>query len=99
VALICNSNNPGCLINTSERASDGALSNRSNGRAFLTHRDNGKRFVVRADEKSTAFLEVESAIRETSGKLLKEVVVEGRLSCDLNRAAKNISRLQNNHRV
>jgi len=63
------------------------------------HRDNGKRFVVRADEKSTAFLEVESAIRKASGKLLKEVFVEGRLSCDLNRAAKNISRLQNNHRV
>jgi hypothetical protein len=27
------------------------------------HRDNGKRFVVRADEKLTAFLEPESAIR------------------------------------
>jgi hypothetical protein len=54
---------------------------------------------VRADEKSTAFLEVESAIREASGKLLKEVFVEGRLSCDLNRAAKDISRLQNSHRV
>jgi len=27
------------------------------------HRDNGKRFVVRADEKLTAFLELESAIR------------------------------------
>jgi hypothetical protein len=26
------------------------------------HRDNGKRFVVRADEKLTAFLELESAI-------------------------------------
>jgi hypothetical protein len=26
------------------------------------HRDNGKRFVVRADEKSTAFVELESAI-------------------------------------
>jgi hypothetical protein len=28
----------------------------------LTHRDDGKRFVVRADEKLTAFMEVESAI-------------------------------------
>jgi hypothetical protein len=28
------------------------------------HRDNGKRFVVRADEKLTAFLELERAIYE-----------------------------------
>jgi hypothetical protein len=27
------------------------------------HRDDGKRFVVRADEKLTGFLELESAIR------------------------------------
>jgi hypothetical protein len=27
------------------------------------HRDDGKRFVVHADEKLTAFLELESAIR------------------------------------
>ena len=54
---------------------------------------------MRADEKSTAFLEVASAIREASGKLLKEVFVEGQLSCDLNRATKDISRLQNSHRV
>jgi len=27
------------------------------------HRDNGKRFVARADEKLTAFIELESAIR------------------------------------
>jgi len=27
------------------------------------HRGNGKRFVVRADEKLTAFLELEAAIR------------------------------------
>ena len=31
------------------------------------HRDNGKRFVVRADEKLTAFLELESATRVRSG--------------------------------
>jgi len=38
----------------------------SNGRTIWivdAHRDNGKRFVVRADEKLTAFLELESAIR------------------------------------
>jgi hypothetical protein len=37
----------------------------SNGRTIWigdAHRDNGKRFVVRADEKLTAFLELESAI-------------------------------------
>ena len=28
------------------------------------HRDDGKRFVVRADEKLTAFMELESATRE-----------------------------------
>jgi hypothetical protein len=27
------------------------------------HRDDGKRFIVRADEKMTAFLELESVIR------------------------------------
>jgi hypothetical protein len=29
------------------------------------HRDDGKRFVVRADEKLTAFLELEKATRES----------------------------------
>jgi hypothetical protein len=33
---------------------------------LLTHRDDGKRFVVRADEKLTAVLELESAIRAFS---------------------------------
>jgi hypothetical protein len=32
------------------------------------HRD-GKRFIVRADEKLSAFLELERAIRPTAGKL------------------------------
>jgi hypothetical protein len=39
----------------------------SNGRTIWiadAHRDNGKRFVVRADEKLTAFVELESAPRE-----------------------------------
>jgi hypothetical protein len=39
----------------------------SNGRTIWiadAHRDYGKRFVVRADEKLTAFLELESTIRD-----------------------------------
>jgi hypothetical protein len=43
----------------------------SNGRTIWiadAHRDDGKRFVVRADEKLTAFVELESAIR-TCGEL------------------------------
>jgi hypothetical protein len=36
---------------------------------LLTHRDDGKRFVVRADEKLTAFLELEAAIRPPSVEL------------------------------
>ena len=38
----------------------------SNGRTIWiadAHRDNGKRYVVHADEKLTAFLELEAAIR------------------------------------
>jgi hypothetical protein len=38
----------------------------SNGRTIFiadAHRDDGKRFVVHADEKLTAFVELESAIR------------------------------------
>ena len=30
------------------------------------HRDDGKRFVVRADERLTAFMELEAAIRSSS---------------------------------
>jgi hypothetical protein len=33
------------------------------------HRDDGKRLVVHADEKLTAFLELETAIRPTSAEL------------------------------
>jgi len=42
----------------------------SNGRTIWiadAHRGDGKRFVVRADEKLTAFLELESAIRACRG--------------------------------
>jgi hypothetical protein len=38
----------------------------SNGRTIWiadAHRDDGKRFVVRADEKLTAFMELEAVIR------------------------------------
>jgi hypothetical protein len=34
------------------------------------HRDGGKRFVVRADEKLTAFLKLESAIRASQQSLI-----------------------------
>jgi hypothetical protein len=40
--------------------------NRCEGRTIWivdAHRDDGKRFIVRADEKLTAFLELEAAIR------------------------------------
>jgi hypothetical protein len=36
--------------------------------AVDAHRDDGKRFVVRADEKLTAFVELESAVRAAKGK-------------------------------
>ena len=42
----------------------------SQGRAIWiadAYRDDGKRFVVRADEKLTAFIEVESAIFRNGG--------------------------------
>ena len=35
------------------------------------HRDDGKRFVVRADEKLTAFLELESVIRQFNARILR----------------------------
>jgi hypothetical protein len=41
----------------------------SNGQTIFVadaHRDNGKRFVVHADEKLTAFLELEKVSRESS---------------------------------
>jgi hypothetical protein len=44
----------------------------SNGRTTWiadAHRDDGKRFIVRADEKLTPFLELESVIR-ACGKLV-----------------------------
>jgi hypothetical protein len=38
------------------------------------HRDDGKRFIVHADEKLTAFLELESAIR-ACGRLARQAGV------------------------
>ena len=35
------------------------------------HREDGKRFVVRADEKLTAFVELELAIHAASGHVLQ----------------------------
>src|SRR5436189_6451075 len=46
----------------------------SNGRTIWivdAHRDDGKRFVVRADEKLTAFLELEAEIRAIRDRLKK----------------------------
>jgi hypothetical protein len=48
----------------------------SNGRTIWiadAHRDDGKRFIVHADEKLTAFLELESAIRVASRILCKRL--------------------------
>jgi hypothetical protein len=44
----------------------------SNGQTIWivdAHRDDGKRFIVRADEKLTAFLELESSIRAATQSL------------------------------
>ncbi len=49
----------------------------SNGQTIWivdAHRDDGKRFVVHADEKLTAFLELESAIRDQSVAALADQV-------------------------
>jgi hypothetical protein len=43
----------------------------SNGRTIWivdAHRDHGKRFIVRADEKLTAFVELESAIERSASR-------------------------------
>jgi hypothetical protein len=44
----------------------------SDGRTIFVadaHRSDGERFIVRTNEKLTAFIELESAIREASGSL------------------------------
>jgi hypothetical protein len=48
----------------------GLWSRHSEGRTIWiadAHRDDGKRFVVHADEKLTAFLELESQLKRTGG--------------------------------
>jgi hypothetical protein len=42
----------------------------------VKHRGDEKRFVVRADEKLTAFVELESAIRASDDKLSAEVILD-----------------------
>ncbi len=44
------------------------------------HRDDGKRFVVRADEKLTAFTEVEAAVRVVSLERLQSARPLGRIA-------------------
>ena len=54
----------------------------SNGRTIWiadAHRDDGKRFVVHAEEKLTAFLELDSAVRAAERRFhrqLREIGVE-----------------------
>ena len=52
----------------------------SNGRTIWiadAHRDDGKRFVVHADEKLTAFLELESVIRASDVKHYFDATIPG----------------------
>ena len=42
----------------------GAAERRKSDRRHVDHRGDGKRFIVRADEKLTAFVDLESAIRK-----------------------------------
>jgi len=55
----------------------------SNGRTIWVadaHRGDGKRFIVRADEKLTAFLEMQSAIRGCAELARRAGVIFARLS-------------------
>jgi hypothetical protein len=52
----------------------------SNGRTIWiadAHRDDGKRFVVHANERLTAFVELESAIRASDVKLYIDATIPG----------------------
>jgi hypothetical protein len=47
----------------------------SSGRTFWiadAHRDDGRRFVVHADEKLTAFVELQSAVRAAKAEIKKQ---------------------------
>jgi c-di-GMP-binding flagellar brake protein YcgR len=56
-----------------------------NGRTIFVadaHRDDGQRFVVHADEKLTAFVELERAIYEFAVDRLDSVSAAGARLCD-----------------
>ena len=53
------------------RVSRGLL--RANNLDCDAHRDDGKRFVVQAEEKLTAFVELESAIREARHHMVADL--------------------------
>jgi hypothetical protein len=54
----------GCKISRSRAAASQPWIHAGKQSSFAdAHRDNGKRFVVRAGEKLTAFVKLESAIR------------------------------------
>jgi hypothetical protein len=53
----------------------------SNGRTIWiadAHRGDGKRFIVRADEKLTAFVELEAVVRKNTIDFLCRVLPESR---------------------
>jgi len=59
----------GVMASTLKLLRNGPLASRCLGR-LLTHRDDRKWFVVRADEKRTAFMELERAIHEFAVSLI-----------------------------
>jgi hypothetical protein len=72
----------------------------SNGRTIWiadAHRGDGKRFVVRADEKLTAFVELEAAIQvgptffTAKGREFRLAICEGRLNRSCVRCARAMS--------
>jgi hypothetical protein len=68
-----------------EKISLGVSALDSNGRTIWiadAHRDDGKRFVVRADEKLTAFLELELATREASRQQNHKIAKTHYVTCD-----------------
>jgi hypothetical protein len=54
---------------------------RTAAKSIDAHRDNAKRFVVRAEEKLTAFVELESAIRAATRK--SKVIYRARLEASI----------------
>jgi hypothetical protein len=52
-----------CCAETQANASDVLVTKLRTIWIADAHRDNGKRYVVHADEKLTAFMELESAVR------------------------------------